>query len=566
MKDIDMAKEWFASYDRADYRPSKPKTSGKPMDPAMAKAMANLVLEDVRKARELRPLTTDFLVLIAQRLPAEPAPSRGAGGEDPMPHLRALIDNLKNGGFLNDGLPLYDLKDPTVKRQHDDAILKTPAHSSIRDKAGWKDIKAAVARHVAKHGPGTLIVLMGAGVHMYGAVPELEKTAGVRYVSATPLKLKFADIQNPGRKLAGSEAMFLLRNQIDMSIGAVKELGYKNLQSFLAARSLVKKPANIMVGVEETGLHHLYDRFDRFEKSLLFGILEIYVAQARPTSILCLVESWEGEGAPAIFSDERMARFLRNKDRSEGDPWEDFIIASKQLGIPVYLGGFCGDVLGPEAVEALDQFESWLRIKFMPKSAEREQLIKNIAALSRYAGALPGWCRDEDAELEARVLLLVSDYGGPRKLFPSLCKEASAFPVYYPRTSIEMALKLLRKSPKGKRIVDFLIQEKVFVGYAEKSIGVLTDGGKGVIRLSLETMAYDPLEKALLIAHEGWLQMRIKQGGKPSETLETSAENAQTEVYWELIRAGVPPLLRLRMKGRRQVKAGPRPAGSRTPR
>ncbi|MBI5623796.1 MAG: hypothetical protein HY924_08465 [Elusimicrobia bacterium] len=560
-----MAKEWLESNNLASVRTPKPKHL--PSGRAAYQVRPDLIQEDLRNARKLDPRLMHFVkessAALGRAATSLPNGSVGAGARSRGDRVQTLIEELKGGGFLNDGLPLYDLRDSAVRREYDAAVLKAPAHSGIRDKASWEDIKAVVTKHVAKHGQGALIVAMGAGTHMYGAVPELEKTAGIRYISATPLKLKVSDIQIPGRELIGSEDILLLRTQIDMSIGVVKELGYRDLQSFLAARSLVKNPANIMIGVEETGLHHLYDRGDQIEKRVLFGILMNYLANTRPATVLCIGESWDAEEEAARFSDKGMPRFYAREQRilrrglgPGRTPWADLIITAKQMGIPVYFGGFGGDVLEPETLETLEQFQWWLRRKFMPKKAELQRFTKNLATLSRYTGKLPGWCGDDDAEVEARVLLRVSDYGGPRKLFPEVCKEASAFPVYCPRTSTEMALKLLRKSPQGKRIVDFLIQEEVSVGYAEVSSGVLADYRSGLIVLSPETMAYDPLEKALLIVHEGCRAMNIEQGLKPSLVLESSAEKMQADVCQELVRAGVPPLLRPRIKGRRHVENG----------
>ena len=83
--------------------------------------------------------------------------------------------------FLNDSLPLYDLKDPV--REHDDAVRNAPARSIFRDTQAGRKLEA-VAAHAEKRGPGALIVVMS-GFPIYGAVPKLGES-GHPLLSTTP--------------------------------------------------------------------------------------------------------------------------------------------------------------------------------------------------------------------------------------------------------------------------------------------------------------------------------------------------------------------------------------------
>ena len=128
------------------------------------------------------------------------------------------------------------------------------------------------------------------------------------------------------------------------SIGIVKELGYPDLQHFLADRSKVGAPLNLMVGVEETGLHDIYTRARYSEKLELFHP-KAFVFTVRPTSILCIGEGWDAA--------ERAAEFPRKDCRSSSHgraafeevrrstvSADDFIIAAKNMGILVHFGAF----------------------------------------------------------------------------------------------------------------------------------------------------------------------------------------------------------------------------------
>ncbi|MEQ1918043.1 MAG: hypothetical protein ABL955_02510 [Elusimicrobiota bacterium] len=292
------------------------------------------------------------------------APSRAQSPQQPETKSRAshspnstsaskystesLIARLKSGSFLNDDAPLYDMKDPRILSAYNQAVKQTPPHVIFRDTSSWEEIEGAVTEHLRKHGSGALVVISGSATHIYGAIPHLEKTSAIRYISATPIKLSIAAVQRDGASMDKSEGKALsdIKVQMGRNIGALKILGYHNIQSFLADRAKVYAAKNIVVGVEETGLHTVYDRGSWEDKAEIYTALKAFVAQAKPTSVLYIEESLNVPEKQADYAEPGMKRFLDGEKWQKKEfgfprrPWDDFLIDTKNKGIPVAFAAF----------------------------------------------------------------------------------------------------------------------------------------------------------------------------------------------------------------------------------
>ncbi|UPT72999.1 MAG: hypothetical protein M0D55_13965 [Elusimicrobiota bacterium] len=231
-----------------------------------------------------------------------------------------LIAGLKKERRLNDGAPMFDMRDPRLGRIYEEVIKKSTPIATSRDRTSWDEIEEAVSAHVQRHGHGALIVVSGASAHIYGAIPRLEKSASVRYVSATPFKLSVADIHNdPVRShRTVAEALTNIRVQMERITGVVKTIGYDDASSFLADRAKVRDFRNLIVGVEETGLHDLYDRGAMEDKAAVYRLLQAFVGRAKPTSVLFIEEDLDVAQKRAVYAQPGMQGFLESEERDKG--------------------------------------------------------------------------------------------------------------------------------------------------------------------------------------------------------------------------------------------------------
>lgn len=298
-------------------------------------------------------------------------PQQSANPPAPRYSTDDLIARLKLGGFLNDSSPLYDMKDPRIVNTYAEAVKTTSPYVIFRDTSSWEEIEGAVTKHLKKHGSGALVVISGAATHIYGAIPRLEKTASIRYLSTTPIKLSIADIQRDGASLDKSETKALadIRVQMGRNIGVLRTLGYRDIQSFLADRAKARDARNVIVGVEETGLHTVYNRGAWEDKAAIYKALTEFVDLAKPTSILYIEESLDVAEKQADYAEPGMKRFLESEQWQKKElglprrPWDDFLIDAKNKGIPVFFASF--GILDdkqphPEFEEALRQDQTAL--------------------------------------------------------------------------------------------------------------------------------------------------------------------------------------------------------------
>ena len=250
----------------------------------------------------------------------------------PSDSIDRLISLFKKGGYYNLPSPLYELSDPQVFRLYSHLQSTTSPHVIPPDTSSWMEIKQAIKDHIAKYGDGALIIISGAAAHIWGAIPELEKDFGIRYISVTPRKLT---PENVKRKVlyinTNEEALDLIGNQMKRSLGVVKYLGYDSIEAFLQDRT-DGAAGNIVVGIEETGLHEMYSDIDfsKNPKTPIYEILKRFIDEIQPTSILYIGED---------LCVETFYESLEKGGCSDSPLW-DFIRHAVRYGIPIEFGKF----------------------------------------------------------------------------------------------------------------------------------------------------------------------------------------------------------------------------------
>ncbi len=256
--------------------------------------------------------------------------------------IDSLVEKLRQRGYLNDDKPLFDLNDPKISAIYRRAIAETRAAAIRRDTTSWQEIQEAINSHLKQYGPGALIILNGAAQHIYGAIPSLQESLSIRYISTTPIKLTIADVQRSNMDdPSETAALDDFKTHIDRAIGVVKSLGYQDIEMFLAASRKTQNASNIAIGVEETGSHTIYYRDDCREQKILYGILTEYLKEARPTSVLFIGEDLNVNDKMSTFS--TYEKYLENEQDHKlflGLPADDFLVLAKQMRIPVAFGAF----------------------------------------------------------------------------------------------------------------------------------------------------------------------------------------------------------------------------------
>lgn len=229
-----------------------------------------------------------------------------------------LSEEFKRKGLHNLNSPLFDFEDREIMAAHE----KTKNAYGIieRDITGKEAIERAVNGHLKRY-DRSLILISGAGFHIYGAVRGLRKK-GIGYVSITPKKIDFYDaiqyieffrVQRP--ELVVEKARKVLEIQLERINGVVRYYGYKNIHDFAREVSCAGEFRSIALGIEETGMHFLYKE----AMGNVYDTIEDFIQKFRPSGIIYLRENmyfYEG--------------FLRKKFEKE----------AANIGIPVQFERF----------------------------------------------------------------------------------------------------------------------------------------------------------------------------------------------------------------------------------
>ncbi|MEM5829534.1 MAG: hypothetical protein QW040_02445 [Candidatus Aenigmatarchaeota archaeon] len=231
-------------------------------------------------------------------------------GED----IRYLRESFKNFGVYNLPHPLYDLSDEKTEKLYSDCIKKAKPMMSPIEISCWKEITSYVKAHIEKYGNRSLIIIEGTPRYIWGAVPQLEDSYGLSYISTTPFKLK----TNAWRRLNLEIEIDMLRN-----LGIVKFLGYKDIREYLEAREK-NKVENIAIGIERANFHPSHTK-----EKLIYKVLNEFLLKIKPGSVLYIGES--------LNTDELKEAIVRSENKSKGS---ELLVKAKRLGLPVSIGTF----------------------------------------------------------------------------------------------------------------------------------------------------------------------------------------------------------------------------------
>ena len=251
--------------------------------------------------------------------------------------ISLLERELQEGGFSNLDNSLFDLTDERLRLAYQELKTTTKPEAYSRDTTSWDEIREFVGAHTY-HTSGTIIIVSGAAPHIWGAIPDLEKMVGARYISATSHKLgvdlvanedlmiKF-DNETPEQK--SRKALDKIQVQMRRALGVVKSLGYDTIEDYIADRNNAQNPRNVILGAEETGLHGLYlgKRDDQLHK-----VLFSFIKKVKTTSILYIHEDLNVENMRRTFE---KGSSIRDKI-----PRDEIFDYAKTKSIPIEFGAF----------------------------------------------------------------------------------------------------------------------------------------------------------------------------------------------------------------------------------
>lgn len=253
-----------------------------------------------------------------------------------------LVDDFTAKRLRNTESPLFDFNDPTIQEVYDKAKGTAVANVIPRDIQSNKDIVNAVSRHLSQYGNISLIIISGAGCHIWGATPTLEDRFDAEYISITPKKLNLGNVMNSGdysgnkteperiEKAKKSVSVQLIRD-----LGVVRHMGYRNLEDYMKNISNFDGAKNIVVGMEETGLHEQYSNQDT---KLIYQTLSSFIEQFKPKSILYIGEDLFSENMRRDFDNGT----LTQTDFLTGEPYyqTQFLNRARGLNISVEFASF----------------------------------------------------------------------------------------------------------------------------------------------------------------------------------------------------------------------------------
>lgn len=277
-----------------------------------------------------------------------------------------LTSQLGAEGFLSDLMPLFDLQDPVVEEAYKEALANQPSNAISRDITSWAEIESAVSAHLRANPGPALIIVEGAAQHIWGALPALEANQQVRYVSSTVLKLTAEKVRageifkDKKTDLAVQET---LKVQLRRTVGVAKYLGYGSLEEFVEDRQRRTGSNHLMIGLEETGLHHLYAGD---VSSPVYALLSNLLDQYKPASVLYIHEN---------LYVENMQKSFANGFPGQKLPRDEFLLKAKAGGVKVDFAAF-----GWKDREGLDRFD----FPFRAEIRAGENLYEAVPALGGF--------------------------------------------------------------------------------------------------------------------------------------------------------------------------------------
>ena len=146
-----------------------------------------------------------------------------------------------------------------------------------------------------------------------------------------------------------------LEVQLTRDLGVVRYLGFDTLEEFVESISQFNRAKNIVVGIEEIGIHCIYPGFsDRINQTLVD-----FLRKYRPTSILYIGEDINVGGFEAdYFGGEE----LKNS----------FLEKVRKLGIPIEFGMFEASKKSEPGVHKLKMFDEIDDLKALEESSKKK--------------------------------------------------------------------------------------------------------------------------------------------------------------------------------------------------
>lgn len=268
---------------------------------------------------------------------AMPAPSgvqaKAREGRDIASSIIGEIEVFEDS--ISDSPDLYDLSDLATKKVYDESVKNVSPGTQNKDRVSNTQIVTAVKEAVAMHGSGGIIIISGAGVHIWGAISYLQNNNKANYYGITTNTLQIGTVVAPGRKANLED----IKAQTDRSIAVLKASGYRDIQDFRDKSKAHKYPENIIVGLEETGLHEAYtDNFAIGKEKVYLDAVEKLIEGINPNFVLFIGKDGSPEDTKSTIkgaespSDMPIIRFLK--------------YISSNFNVPIEIARF-GDPVNP---------------------------------------------------------------------------------------------------------------------------------------------------------------------------------------------------------------------------
>lgn len=247
----------------------------------------------------------------------------------------------------------YNMEDPVVEKLYDKVDDRVEGRVTRAEKVSRKDILDAV-----DDSGDTLLVYEGDAKRLWGAVPDLEEE-GFAYVSTTPRRINPPVIEQ--RSIlpfyeSTKEAVGSLVPEMGRSLERVKEMGYDDMESFLADRQ--EEGSSLAVGIETTEIPELYEDV---EKEQIYDALKEEISDGSFEQVVFVKEDLDTKGAK------------RSLQRDNPAPWKAFLHHASQEGLDVGLAELSHGNYGEMPEKVLKEFEAERMRERAEQMAAQEQ-------------------------------------------------------------------------------------------------------------------------------------------------------------------------------------------------
>jgi len=248
----------------------------------------------------------------------------------------------------------YNMDDPVVEKLYDRVDDRVEGTVTRAEKVSRKDILEAVDDN-----GDTLLVYEGDAKRLWGAVPDLEEE-GFAYMSTTPRRINPPVIEQ--RSIlpfyeSTKEAVRSLVPEMGRSLERVKELGYEDMESFLADRQ--EEGSSLAVGIETTEIPELYEDV---EKEQIYDALKDEISEGSFDQVVFVKEDLDTRGAK------------RSLQRDNPAPWKAFLHHAGQEGLDVGLAELSHGNYGEMPEPVLKEFKAKrIRERAAQMAAEQDE-------------------------------------------------------------------------------------------------------------------------------------------------------------------------------------------------